>query len=75
MPIVAAIGRPENARFLPRGSALTQTRSRSAEWTDNCRSSPEALLFVFPFGYGLDFCAANFRKEGLSCGRNRHLAQ
>src|SRR6266700_6933823 len=43
--------------------------------TDNRRSSPEALLFVFLFGYGLGFCSANFRKERTGCRRNWHFAQ
>src|ERR1017187_2234065 len=43
--------------------------------TDNCRSSPEALLFVFPFGYGLGFCSTNFRKERLGYGWSCHFAQ
>src|SRR5665811_505403 len=43
--------------------------------TDNCRSSPEALLFVFPFGYSLGFCSTNFRKERLGNGWSCHFAQ
>src|SRR5271157_1123105 len=49
--------------------------------TNNGRSSPEALLLVLLFGfrflvgYGLGFCAANFRQERLGCGWRRHFAQ
>src|SRR5271157_2680357 len=40
--------------------------------TNKGRSSAEALLFV---GFGLSFCAANFRKERLGCGGRCHFAQ
>src|SRR5271157_2124255 len=40
--------------------------------TNNGRSSAEALLFV---GFGLSFCAANFREERLGCGWSWHFAQ
>src|ERR1700722_15738235 len=43
--------------------------------TDKRRSSPEVLLFVFPFDYCLVFCSTNFRNERLGCGWNWHFAQ
>jgi hypothetical protein len=51
---------------------------------NNGRFNSGKLLFVFvvsfrlafrsPFGYGLGFCSADFRKEPLGCGWSRHLA-
>src|SRR6266852_2200803 len=43
--------------------------------TNNGRSSPGTLLFVFLRGDGLGFCFANFRKERLGCGWSCHLPQ